>query len=67
MTLDEQGRESMDDEGRERAAGANIVSVEARTVRVPLDQATSFSTRRVTARDYALVRVRTADGSQGIG
>jgi L-alanine-DL-glutamate epimerase-like enolase superfamily enzyme len=51
----------------ERINGANIVSVEARTVSVPLDHPTSFSTRRVTARDYALVRVRTADGAQGIG
>ena len=45
---------------RDHAAGSKIVSVEARTVSVPLDHATSFSTRRVTARDYAMVRVRTA-------
>ena len=51
----------------DHAAGSKIVSVEARTVSVPLDHATSFSTRRVTARDYALVRVRTADGQEGIG
>ncbi len=55
-----------DDSGR-RTAGARIESVEARTIRVPLDHATAFSTRRVTARDYALVRVRTADGEEGIG
>jgi hypothetical protein len=46
---------------------ARIVAVEARTVSIPLDQPTSFSTRRVAARDYTLVRVSTADGHQGIG
>ena len=46
---------------------SKITAVEARTVSIPLDQATSFSTRRVTARDYAVVRVRTADGLEGIG
>ncbi|MDQ7977241.1 mandelate racemase/muconate lactonizing enzyme family protein [Paraburkholderia sp. SARCC-3016] len=46
---------------------AKIVSVEARTVRVPLDRVTSFATRVVAARDYTLVRIRTADGQQGIG
>lgn len=46
---------------------ARIVSVEARTVRIALDQPTSFSTRQVFGRDYTLVRVRTADGHQGIG
>jgi len=48
-------------------AAARIVAVEARTVRVPLDRVTSFATRAVSARDYTLVRVRTADGHQGIG
>jgi L-alanine-DL-glutamate epimerase-like enolase superfamily enzyme len=57
----------MADQDSGRAAGAKIDSVEARTVRVPLDHATSFSTRKVTARDYVLVRVRTADGEEGIG
>ncbi|MFL6676605.1 MAG: mandelate racemase/muconate lactonizing enzyme family protein, partial [Massilia sp.] len=46
---------------------ARIVSVEARTVSIPLDNPTAFSTRQVLARDYTLVRVRTADGHQGIG
>ncbi|QYD66944.1 mandelate racemase/muconate lactonizing enzyme family protein [Paraburkholderia edwinii] len=46
---------------------AKIVSVEARTVRVPLDRVTSFATRVVAARDYTLVRIKTADGQQGIG
>jgi len=46
---------------------SKITTVEARTVSIPLDQATSFSTRRVTARDYTVVRVRTADGHEGIG
>ncbi|GAB2918278.1 mandelate racemase/muconate lactonizing enzyme family protein [Paraburkholderia jirisanensis] len=48
-------------------AAARIVAVEARTVRVPLDRVTSFATRAVSARDYTLVRVRTADGHQGVG
>jgi len=49
------------------AAGSRIVSVQARTVRIPLDQVTSFATRMVAARDYCLVKVRTADGAEGIG
>ena len=46
---------------------SRIVSVEARTVCIALDHPTSFSTRQVSARDYTLVRVRSADGLQGIG
>lgn len=46
---------------------AKIVSVEACTVRVPLDRVTTFATRTVAARDYGLVRVRTSDGVTGIG
>ena len=46
---------------------SKITAVEARTVSIALDQATSFSTRRVTARDYSVVRARTADGHEGIG
>lgn len=52
------------------SAGDNssrIVSVEARTVRIPLDHVTSFATRVVAARDYCLVKVRTSDGAEGIG
>ncbi len=48
-------------------AGSRITSVQARTVSVPLDQVTSFSTRKVAARDYVLVSVRTADGHEGQG
>jgi L-alanine-DL-glutamate epimerase-like enolase superfamily enzyme len=48
-------------------ARARIVSVEARTIRVPLDRHTAFSTRLVAARDYTVVRVRTADDHYGIG
>ncbi len=44
-----------------------IVSVRSCTARVPLDVVTSFSTRTVSARDYALVRVRSNDGVEGIG
>lgn len=46
---------------------SRIVSVEARTIRVPLDRQTAFSTRLVTARDYTVVRVTTADDRYGIG
>jgi L-alanine-DL-glutamate epimerase-like enolase superfamily enzyme len=46
---------------------ARIVSVQARTVRVPLDRPTAFARRQVLARDYALVKVRTDDGLEGIG
>ncbi|CAN5630248.1 mandelate racemase/muconate lactonizing enzyme family protein [soil metagenome] len=46
---------------------SKITSVEARTVRIPLDNPTSFSTRQVFHRDYALCRVTTEDGEQGIG
>lgn len=44
-----------------------IVSVQALTVRIPLRQPTAFAHRRVTARDYSLVKVRTDDGIEGIG
>ncbi len=46
---------------------SRILSVEARTIRIPLDHVTSFSTRKVSAREYTLVRVRTVDGQEGIG
>jgi L-alanine-DL-glutamate epimerase-like enolase superfamily enzyme len=48
-------------------AGSRITSVQARTVSIPLDHVTSFSTRKVSARDYVLVSVRTADGHEGQG
>jgi len=46
---------------------AKIVSVEARTVRIPLARPTAFARRQVTGRDYCLVRIRTDDGLEGIG
>jgi L-alanine-DL-glutamate epimerase-like enolase superfamily enzyme len=46
---------------------SRIVSVDARTVSIPLDHVTSFSTRKVSSRDYTLVKVRTEDGHEGIG
>ncbi len=46
---------------------ARIAAVASCTVRVPLDHVTAFATRTVSARDYALVRVRTDDGVHGIG
>src|SRR5260370_4816205 len=44
-----------------------IVPVEARPIRLPFDRHTAFSTRLVTARDYTVVRVTTADDHHGIG
>jgi L-alanine-DL-glutamate epimerase-like enolase superfamily enzyme len=44
-----------------------IASVLACTVRVPLSNPTSFSTRRVTARDYTLVKVHDDEGGGGVG
>jgi L-alanine-DL-glutamate epimerase-like enolase superfamily enzyme len=46
---------------------SKIVSVEARTITIPLQSPTSFATRQVFARDYVVVRVRTADGHEGQG
>jgi L-alanine-DL-glutamate epimerase-like enolase superfamily enzyme len=45
---------------------AKIESIAIATARIPLDNATSFATRTVSARDYGLVRVR-AGGFEGIG
>jgi L-alanine-DL-glutamate epimerase-like enolase superfamily enzyme len=44
-----------------------IERVQTCTVRVPLDVETSFATRKIAARDYCLVRVKTGDGAEGIG
>jgi len=44
-----------------------ITDVRASLVRVPLDIPTSFSTRRVLAREFVLVRVEADDGLTGIG
>ncbi len=44
-----------------------IESVSVCIARVPLDQPVTFSTRRVTAREYCLVRVRSTDGVEGLG
>lgn len=44
-----------------------IVSIEARTVRLPLDNPTAFSSRMVHDRYYTLVRVTGDDGVSGIG
>ena len=57
----------MQDKVSDYANDSRIVSVEARTISIPLDHVTSFSTRKVSARDYTLVKIRTADGHEGIG
>ncbi|HEX2827652.1 MAG TPA: mandelate racemase/muconate lactonizing enzyme family protein [Burkholderiales bacterium] len=46
---------------------AKIESVSVCIARVPLDNAVTFSTRTVTAREYCLVKVRSVDGVEGIG
>src|SRR3954452_24632747 len=46
---------------------ARIESVAVCIARVPLDHVTSFATRTVSARDYALARIRSTDGVEGIG
>ncbi|HZV20807.1 MAG TPA: mandelate racemase/muconate lactonizing enzyme family protein [Hyphomicrobiales bacterium] len=49
------------------AKDTKIEAVQTCIARVPLDVETSFATRKVKARDYCLVRIRTADGAEGIG
>jgi L-alanine-DL-glutamate epimerase-like enolase superfamily enzyme len=44
-----------------------IVSVQVAVAQVPLDVPTSFSTRTVTERHFGLVKVRSAEGVEGIG
>lgn len=44
-----------------------IQSIQVAVARVPLDKVTSFATRTVKARDYALVKVRSDAGHEGIG
>ena len=44
-----------------------IQTVSVCIARVPLDVVTSFATRTVSARDYCLVKIRSADGVEGIG
>lgn len=46
---------------------AKIQSIQVAVARVPLDKVTSFATRTVKARDYALVKVRSEEGHEGIG
>src|SRR5262245_17999262 len=44
-----------------------IISVQAITVRLPLKRPVSFSTRRLEAREFVIVRIRTVDGIEGVG
>ncbi|MFJ1300014.1 mandelate racemase/muconate lactonizing enzyme family protein [Pseudomonadota bacterium AL_CKDN230030165-1A_HGKHYDSX7] len=44
-----------------------ITSIDVCAARVPLDKVTSFSNRTVSERHYGLVKVRSADGIEGIG
>ncbi|MBU2091708.1 MAG: mandelate racemase/muconate lactonizing enzyme family protein, partial [Alphaproteobacteria bacterium] len=44
-----------------------IESVSCTVAKIPLDNATAFSTRMVHDRHYLLVKVRTDDGIEGIG
>ena len=45
----------------------SITAIRSSTVRIPLDVATSFSTRQVLVREFALIEVEADDGHQGIG
>lgn len=44
-----------------------IKSVQARTIKVPLANPIAFSTRRIDARHYTLVRIECSDGTVGRG
>ena len=44
-----------------------IETVEAVAVNLPLRRPVAFSTRRVVSREFVIVRIRTADGVEGIG
>lgn len=44
-----------------------ITAVQVAVARVPLDRPTSFSTRTVTERHFCIVKLRSADGVEGIG
>lgn len=44
-----------------------IVSVRAVAVNLPLRRPVAFSTRRLTSREFVLVRIETADGIEGVG
>lgn len=44
-----------------------IQSIQVAVARIPLDKVTSFATRTVKARDYALVKIRSDAGHEGIG
>ncbi|QBI54982.1 mandelate racemase/muconate lactonizing enzyme family protein [Streptomonospora litoralis] len=57
----------MSDEGTGGPRAVAVAAVEAQVARVPLEQATAFATRRVTARDYVLVTVTGDDGVTGHG
>ncbi len=46
---------------------STIERVEARTIRIPLAAPVAFSTRKVEARHYTLVRITCGDGTSGIG
>jgi L-alanine-DL-glutamate epimerase-like enolase superfamily enzyme len=46
---------------------AKIESVSVCIARVPLDNAVTFSTRTVSAREYCLVKVRSVEGVEGLG
>jgi L-alanine-DL-glutamate epimerase-like enolase superfamily enzyme len=49
------------------SSGSRISAVSAQCIKVPLDSPTSFATRRVTDRHYALVTVVDEDGLEGVG
>jgi D-arabinonate dehydratase len=44
-----------------------VTDIEAFAVSIPLEEPVAFATRVVEQRDHAIVRIRTADGTEGIG
>ena len=44
-----------------------ITAVHSCTVRIPLDNATTFATRQVLPRELILVEIEADDGHKGIG
>jgi L-alanine-DL-glutamate epimerase-like enolase superfamily enzyme len=47
--------------------GDRISSVESIALELPLQRPVAFSTRRLTARSFCLVKIRTEDGAEGVG
>lgn len=53
--------------GRIAGATSTISTISSAFVRMPLERTASFATRKVTHRDYVLVKITDTAGNQGIG